>query len=217
MYVPELSFGNLDIDGELNWIGGQVAIDDGQCISGSGVFNVASVTIGSGGMLAPGNSTGHLTVSDLTWGEGGSYLLEVNDFSGTAGSTSAGWDLVSADSLTITSSSANPFVINLASLNLSQVAGLSENFSSSSDYQLLFLSTANGITGFSSDTVTLDTSGFQNAFAGTWSLSQLGNDLYLNYSGVAATVPEPASFAVVLSVAFCCHGRRRRVRAKNVR
>lgn len=52
---------------------------------------------------------------------------------------------------------------------------------------------AGGITGFAANAWTIDTALFQNSFNGSFSLSQTGNSLYLNY----AAIPEPSTYAAL--------------------
>jgi len=55
------------------------------------------------------------------------------------------------------------------------------------------------ITGFDAGLFSIDTGGFQNAFAGSWSVSQDGNDLFLNYAANQPTagVPEPSTLMIL--------------------
>ena len=192
-----LSAGSIVADGDFNWASGNLSIDNGGVLSGTGDFSgVGMITVANGGIISPGNSTGTLTAGDLTWGPGGSYLLEVNDFTGLAGSTSLGWDLLDATSIDITATSGNPFTINLASLDGSQNANPALNFDDTMPYSLMFGTTSGGITGFNPSVFTVNTGSFQNAFGGSWFVSQAGNDLFLNYS-TAAAVPEPSTFALL--------------------
>jgi len=211
--ASSLSATQIIADGDLNWAGGILNVDTGQTLSGSGdLSGVGMLAIANGGMIAPGNSTGTLTAGDVTWGPGGFYDFEVNDFNGVAGSNLLGWDLLMADSIDITATGLDPFGINLVSLTSGQVGGLSDNFDGMTDYSLLFASTTGGITGFGTGLFSFDTTGFQNSFGGDWSVSQAGNDLFVNYS--VAAVPEPSSIIVLGlgAVGFVTARRRKRTR-----
>ena len=207
-----LSATSIVANGNLDWANGTLEIGAGQRLTGSGDFSgVGSTNISNGGILAPGNSTGTLIGGDVTWGEGGILEFEVNDFLGTAGSETAGWDLFDANSIDITATSGNPFEIDLLSLDAGQAAGLAANFDSSLNYSLLFATGFAGISGFNPGHFAIDTSGFQNSFgAGAWYISQSGNSLYLNFD--AAAVPEPATLTPLMLCAFVFIGGARRRR-----
>jgi len=82
--------------------------------------------IASGGVLSPGNSPGVLTNSGtLVFNGGGTYLWQVNNFTGGAGATS-GWDLLQVlGALTNAATAGTPFNINIASLTAGNAAGWS--------------------------------------------------------------------------------------------
>jgi hypothetical protein len=86
------------------------------------------------------------------------------------------------------------------------------DFNASSNYSFTFVTTTGGITGFDASAFTLDTSGFQNPFTGTWSIVQSGNNLTLNYAGLSA-IPEPGTYAAwagATALGFATWRRRRR-------
>ena len=207
--LSTMSATHIVANGDLNWTGGTLEIGAGESLSGSGDFSdVGMVTVADGGMIAPGNSTGTITGGDLTWGPGGMFELEVNDFLGTAGSASLGWDLLSADSIDITATSFNPFQIDLLTLDIAQASGLAANFDGLTPYSLPFATTTAGITGFDSSAFNVNTTGVQNTFTGTWSVSQSGNNLSLEYT--TAAVPEPSSLLLVAVGVYPLLRRRRR-------
>ncbi len=144
----------------------------------------------NGGVLSPGNSPGQLDVAgNVTW-NGGSYLWEMNDVAGAAG-TDPGWDLLNiAGSLNVT----GPYTISVTSLTAGNAAGDVFNFDQSQDYIGIWeiVRTTAGIT--LGTTPTLSLAGFSNPYGGTWSLSTIGNSLYVNYDHNAppvSAVPEP--------------------------
>jgi len=137
------------------------------------------------------------TAESSIWGESGVYLWEINDALGTAGTLASGWDLFSVDNaLTITATSANPYVIQVHSLTLANVAGNAANFSSGQNYAWKIASTGAGIVGFNSSFFSINTANFTNTFAGTFSVGLTNSDKDLN---LIYTVPEPSS-AVLLGV-----------------
>jgi autotransporter-associated beta strand protein len=181
----------------------------GGMLSGNGT--VGALTIGSGGILSPGNSPGTTSAGNTTFAGGGSFLWELNSTGGAAGSN-PGWDLLSiSGSLTLNATPANKFTINLTSLTLANAAGSVSDFSSASNYSFAFVTATGGITGFDASAFTLDTTNFQNAFTGTWSIGQSGNALTLNYT--ASAIPEPSTYAgiagaAMLGVALWCRRKK---------
>ena len=68
--------------------------------------------------------------------------------------------------------------------------GMPDEFNPSSNYTWRIATTSGGITGFDPAGFTVDRSGFSNSATGIFSVSQVGNDLYLNY----APIPEPSTW-----------------------
>lgn len=90
---------------------------------------------------------------------------------------------------------------------------MADNFDLMSNYSLMFASATTGITGFSTGLFSINTSGFQNTFAGNWFVSQSGNNLFLNYAFDPAAIPEPSSIAMLgIGSAALIVARRRRKR-----
>jgi hypothetical protein len=52
---------------------------------------------------------------------------------------------------------------------------------------------ASSLSGFAADAFKVDTTSFVNPFNGSFSVSEVGHDLYLNYTAV----PEPAASAAL--------------------
>jgi len=169
----------------------------GGTIGGSNISNL-NLTIGTGQTMSPGNSTGTMAAGDTTWATGGTFLFELNDTTGTAGSASLGWDLLNASTLDITAG-VGEFNIQIASLDALQAAGNALNFDGNSNYTWLMVDAGSAITGFDAGSFILDDSAFTNAAPGTFSITQgTGGDvdkLYLNYTGV---IPEPTTYAMLL-------------------
>ena len=86
--------GVLSVNGTL---GGDVFVSSGGELKGSGT--VGSIAIGSGGVLAPGNSIGVMTAGDVTFSSGSTFQVEV-DANGNSDK------LVSTGAVTINSGSA---------------------------------------------------------------------------------------------------------------
>ncbi len=155
---------------------GAVQVQPGATINGNGTIG-GSLTVG--GTVSPGTSVGGITNSSTTWSAGGTYTLEMADATGTAGTT--GWDLIEnsgAGGLTISSTAANPFKVNLVSL-------AAVNFVNTTTPQswVIVRNPAGAVTGFDPNTVSLNTTGFTNVLAAGagFYLSVVGTDLVLTY------------------------------------
>jgi autotransporter-associated beta strand protein len=156
-----------------------------------------NLTIGANQTMSPGNSTGTLTSGVTTWANGGTFEWEINDATGSAGSITAGWDLANLTSLDVTAG-VGQFTIEIVSLDALQAAGNALNFNPANEYTWLFIDAGSAVTGFAANKFVLDTSGFDNAFGGQFSISQgTGPDtdkLYINYSAI----PEPSTYAMLI-------------------
>lgn len=182
-------------------------VQAGAKLSGSGQLGALTVA----GTLAPGNSPGTLSAGATTFAAGGNYLWEINDAIGVAG---IGYDLLSiTGGLTISATPSNRFTLTLKSLGLDNSSGAAVNFNAQQNYHYTLATASGGITGFSSDLFTIDASGFSNALhGGSWSVAASGNELALNFTAVAAPVPEPRAalmlLAGLLGVGFMARKRR---------
>jgi autotransporter-associated beta strand protein len=185
----------------------------GGTLSGNGVIG-APFTTGENVTLSPGNSPGTLTFANsLTWAPGGSYTVEIASAAGNLPGIGFDTIVVSGGTFAITASSAAPFNLRLASLDLSFSAGLVPDFNRLSDYSWQIASSATGITGFSSAAFSIDTSAFRNPLGdGQFfvTLGGAGGDtaIFLNFT----PVPEPSTWALLVTglavVAFLARRRR---------
>jgi hypothetical protein len=213
--------GSLVVDGSIN---SATTVQSGTTLGGSG--SVASVTVQNGGTIAPGNSPGTLTITNgLTWAGGGNYNWQIFGVSGIAGQTNT-WDLIDVTGGTWDInglSSANKFNINLWSLSgLPDTTGAVAGFDAAQNYSWMILASG-GLSGtFNTNLFNINTSaingtgGFVGA-TGLFSLAVDGNnDLFLNYTGAAAAVPEPGTWAAggLLLVLAALARRRAKVRAE---
>ena len=109
--------------------------------------------------------------------------VEINNATGVAGTN---WDeLIISGNTDITATSTTPVVIKLASLALSNSAGLAANFNPASCYQFTFATVSGNITGFAANKFLIDTASFQNSFTGGWAVSCDSHHLFLNYNSDA--------------------------------
>jgi len=188
---------------------GGLELAGSQTISGSGAV-VGGMTIGSGSVLSPGNSPGTMTVDNLTWTDGGTYLWEINDSAGSQGAD-PGWDWLDiTGALDLTSLTAGGFTIDIDSLTLGNVAGNAAGFTGLAfdgypDVDASFtIATAGSISGFDASLFSLDDSGFVNG--GYWEVREDANSLILDFYAV----PEPSSTALLGLGGLALALRRRR-------
>jgi hypothetical protein len=87
---------------------------------------------------------------------------------------------------------------------------LATNFNDASNYSFAIATASGSISGYGSDVFNINTSGFQNAFTGTWgtSLSNDGKSLNLTYTAATA-IPEPSTGMLFLSALSVLALRRR--------
>ena len=180
---------------------------------------LGGLTIGANQTISPGNSVGNATTTTQTWASGGSYDWEINKADGAAGIVSGGWDLLTlSGALTLSATNVTPFSINIFSLGLDNLTGPATGFSSGLSYNWLIADAGSAISGFSANKFTLDVSGFQNAFTGSFGI-ELGNtgslvgigdtsQLYVTYTAI----PEPSTWALLafsLTTVMVLRRRRR--------
>jgi T5SS/PEP-CTERM-associated repeat protein/autotransporter-associated beta strand protein len=190
-----LNTGTLNVDTGVTVSNALTFSAAGGTLAGNGTFG-SNPTIGSNVTLSPGNSIGTLNFSNgLTLAAGGTYDLEVQLANGSPGT---GYDLlnISGGLLDITATSGSPFTLRLISLNGLGSLGNVSDFSSASPYSWTIATSSFGITGFAANKFVVTTANFTNSLGGgTFSVSQSGNNLLLNFT----PVPEPSTYALLLS------------------
>jgi autotransporter-associated beta strand protein len=207
--------GKLVVNGSIASSSG-TTVNSGATLGGSGT--VSALTVASGGTLSPGNSPGTLTASSATWNGGGTYVWEINNFLGSAGTN---WDFLNVTGgLAISASAGNRFIIDIVSLLASaNTTGPADGFDAFANYSFAIATAAGGITGFNSSYFDILTSGFANSMnpegalaAGAWGIIQDGNSLKLNYTAATA-IPEPATGGLLLMGLGIVAAMRRRQRS----
>lgn len=192
-----------------NVFSGTLNLTNGGTIGGGGNLSATSFTLASGSKLSPGNSPGALSTGSQTWANGGSYLWEINALASSAPAGSEGnnpgWDFTSINGTLTITAGAGQFNLNLDSL------GALDNWNQGGTYQWRIASANGGISGFNSSVFNIDATAFlENAtLGGTFSVSNVGNDIFLNYVG---TIPEPSSgalLAAAIGVIAFCRSRRK--------
>lgn len=157
--------------------------------------SLGAQTIGTNQTISPGNSPGTATTTSQTWAAGGTYVWEINNVTGTAGSD-PGWDLINGTgTLTITASIGTEFIIDITSLTLGNIAGDAVNFDQMLNYAWLIADFA-AVTGFNATDFIVDATGFNNnTFTGAFAVALgdspgIGGDnsqIWVTYTAI----PEP--------------------------
>ncbi len=183
-------------------------------VGGTNLTGVA-LSVGTGAVISPGNSPGTMSAGATTFANGGTYLFEINNAGGTAGTN---WDLLNATSLDITATGGG-FTVSLASLvNPSNAAGNADGFVPDVSKAFLFVDTGAAITSFSATAFTVITPLFTNTVTGTWAIARgdtvTGGDnteLYVTYT----VIPEPSTYAALAglgAIGLALYRRRRAVK-----
>lgn len=162
--------------------------------------------INAGGKLAPGiAATGSgafasLDFEDLTLGQNG--IFEINlSFNGETFEHDKAY-VQNSSTLTINATPANPFSLKVISLDSNYQLGALEGLVPGQSYSWLIFDT-NGIYDITTQSAAItaasfafDDSEFSTVLGeGVFSVSQSGNDIYLNFT----PVPEPSTYALMLA------------------
>ena len=164
-------------------------------LSGSGTI-ASSVVDDSTAVISPsaspGNGPGTLTFSGgLTLASGGAISFHLYDANGSAGT---GYSLISATNGLSLTASPGTITFNLVSIDSGGNAANAVNFNAATPYSWMFATSTSAISGFDPTDFTLNTSGFlNNGNGGTFSFSETGNNLYLNFT----PVPEPSTWVLI--------------------
>ena len=165
--------GSLSVNTALS--NATVNIASGGTLTGAGTLG--AVTVQSGGVIAPGNSPGNLSVSSLTLNGGGSYNWELTDTTGSAG---AGWDVITVGggngAVTLNATSLNQFTINIIATNPSNwAAGTSRAWD--------IIDGGSWVSAFDASAFAISTNSFTaSGSIGTFSVANNGGNLQLVYT-----------------------------------
>ena len=120
-----VSAGTLSLASSYTHSGSGAYIVNGGTLKIADGVNLGShaMTISLGGVISPGNSPGTATVGTQNWGDGGSYLWEINNSGGFKGSD-PGWDWLDiTGTLDLSLLSTGGFTIDIDSLTSGNIAG----------------------------------------------------------------------------------------------
>ncbi|MFA7342895.1 MAG: autotransporter-associated beta strand repeat-containing protein [Terrimicrobiaceae bacterium] len=182
-----VSDGGLKVSGTTS--SAVIASSSGTVVSGTG--SVGSLLISNGAILAPGNSPGTLSAASATFASDGNYNWQIQ--------SNSVYDMLNVTgTLSITATSADPFVIHVFTLDGNGDPGLMSGFNTAANASWTLVN-ANSITGFAANKFSVDLGGFSNFYDGTFAVATNGsNDLVLNYTAPTAPVPEPSTYALLI-------------------
>jgi hypothetical protein len=184
--------------------------------SGGGMAGIGTVTgtltIGAGGILAPGDaSLGTLTSGAGAMMGGGALQFFVADATGAPGT---GWNLwaINGD-LTIGATPSNPFTVELVSLDPGTLSyGRAGDFNFLQNYLWEFAQVGGTTWSFNPADFVVNASGFQNQPGGDLYVVDIGNDLFVAYG-----TPEPCSLTLCGLGLACVAGLASKSRARSRR
>jgi len=191
--------GTLQVNGSLA-AASAVTVVAGGVLSGTGTV---SGTVTLSGTIVPGaTGVGTLTTADETWNGGAACLFRM-----AKATNNSGRSLLNINgALNIAASAGSPFTISLASLGANNLGGPAAGFSTYSNYAWTIATASAGIVNFDPTAFAVDTSGFSNAFNGTFSVTTNGNSLVLDYVAAVPPVLNNSSTAANGSFAFSFSG-----------
>lgn len=174
--------------------------------SGTATINAAMSLNHINDVLAPGNSPGIQNYTENQSWESFTYEWELRDWVNSE--LGVDMDFIQVEgSLELAGSAYQLEIVSLNALNAAGSIGEGGqgNQFAEGNRSWTVLTTTGGIQGFNAEDWMLDVTRFQDDFQGTWSLSQSGNSLVLNY----ITVPEPSA-ALLAGIGALLLLRRRR-------
>jgi autotransporter-associated beta strand protein len=189
-----VSAGSLIVNGNQSAATGALTVSSGATLGGSGTIGGATTI---SGIHSPGNSPGIQTFANgLSYSNGSTFVWELNDNVNTGRGTAFDGVNVTGGALTINTGVTNNLVFNGAG----STTDWNNAFWGSNQTWLVYSNTLAPTLAstnvFGAINVSLDGQGnnFSTLLAGSsFSWSQTGNDLYLNYN----TVPEPSTYALL--------------------
>jgi fibronectin-binding autotransporter adhesin len=157
---------------------GGVVVTNSGVLGGNGTIT-APVSVAFGGTIAAGatgTTVGNLSISDLTLGEGGNYVVQISNAAGGAGT---GYDTITAASWSDTATAEAAFTIKLDSLGVVPAnwnPGIARNWT---------IITSSAASGFDASHFAIDTADFAGPVQGIFSLDVVSGNLVLSYTPAA--------------------------------
>jgi len=190
-------------------IAGPVDVNFGSLAKGAGLYGTVNVT--DGGKFSPGNSPGNTVSGDVTWGAGGTYLVEFAAAIGTAGTHWDLWTINGTLNITAGTTANSRFTISLTTLNDADQPALLAGFDHRQAYRWQIVDTTGGVIGFDAAKLGLDTGGFLNTLGGgKLQLALSDGDVFVDF--VPAPIPEPHEWMLMLVGLGCVASMARRQR-----
>ena len=154
---------------------GTLAVGTGTTLEGTGTITTTTATTVNG-IISPATSgtIGTLTLSSLNLGTGGTYYVDINNTTGTAGTN---WDklvITGSGAFTNSATSGSNFTVALH--------GTIANFTNTSAYSWVigtYVGTAPSVSN-----IAISTAGITNSLAGSFSISIASGNIILTYSPI---------------------------------
>ena len=175
---------------------GLLNVNYGSTAKGAGSFG--DVVVADGGRFAPGNSPGTAAADSFSFRAGGRLDFELNSATPRPGIDADLLQVFGALSIEAGPTPNSRFTIGVHTLDLANQAAALVDFDASRAHRFLLVD-AGSVSGFDSNLFAVDTSGFRNGMnGGSFRIGLAGNDLYLDFNPMAAPVPEPSAWLLML-------------------
>lgn len=199
-----INAGTLLVNGNLT--ASTVTVNDGGTLAGVGTMNEVVVETGGTVTAQDYGEVGTMTVERLTLNAGAALAFHLTDATGGAGT---GWTLIEVSDVLSLSATAGSLTLSIDAGDFDE-SNEPLNFNPTQHYSFT-IARFGTVNGFSPAAFSLLV-GDAEAFAGgSWSVSQAGDELRLNYTAI----PEPGTIAAViggLALAFAFRRRQARQR-----
>ena len=165
--------GTLLVNGTINTSASAWTISGTGVLGGTGTIT-RTIALQTGTTISPATvgTVGELTIangslSSMNWGTGSKYRVDISNV--TTSNAGSDYDQIAiAGNLTISATSGNPMTID--------IAGNPTGWNSASPYTWT-IATAGSVTSFAASSFALITTNFTATIAGTFSISQSGNNI----------------------------------------
>jgi autotransporter-associated beta strand protein len=202
--TTSITGGTLTVNGAISGAGGAVTVSGSGKLAGSGTV-ARTINLNSGGTISPAGdgantNVGALSTNGENWAGGSTYVWEIKDAAGPAGT---GYDTLNVSgAVNVTATTGSKMTIRLVS------HGAIANFDGIQPWNWNIATGSSNVTGFTStDQFTLITSDFTDdnpaADPGAFKVSVSGSSVRITY------LPEPTT-AVIGCVGMAALLRRRR-------